>query len=168
MARMTDEQIQEYEKMKKQKEKQYKRQNDYIKDNYKRCSVTLKKELYSKILDLYGDKTNMNGYINRLIEEDLERKANNSIPNAENTPNQPYTKPSEAENTVEAVEDSTQRYLELLESENRARIGEAEYMRQAKEFEDQKRMWAAQMGLDYDEIIRSKQQNAQEAQEPPF
>ena len=122
--------------------------------------------LKERMKEAYGK--DMNNIILRLIEDDLERKANNSASNAENTPNQPYTEPSKAKNTTEAVEDSTQRYIELLEAENRARIGEAEYMRQAQEFENMKRTLAAQMGLDYDEIIRSKQQNAQEAQEPPF
>ena len=138
-------------------------------EKFDRKAVNLPKGTAERIKQLTGKSCN--AYIVDLVLADLDRlegKANNSAQNAENALNQLYTKPSKAKNTVEAEEDSTQRYIELLEAENRARIGEAEYMRQAQEFENMKRTLAAQMGLDYDEIIRSKQQNAQEAQEPPF
>lgn len=53
-------------------EKQYKRQNDYIKRNYHRATTTMPNELYEKILEVYGKDVKVNGYIIRLIEEDLK------------------------------------------------------------------------------------------------
>lgn len=51
--------------------KQYKRQNDYIKDNYKRVSVTIPNKIYDMLLDKNPD-IKLNGYINDLIKADLE------------------------------------------------------------------------------------------------
>lgn len=51
--------------------KQYKRQNDYIKDNYKRVSVTIPKKTYNTLLEKKPD-IKLNGYINDLIKADLE------------------------------------------------------------------------------------------------
>ena len=52
--------------------KQFKRQNEHIKENYKRLSVTIKKDLYSDILNKYGNEIKMNGYINGLILNDIK------------------------------------------------------------------------------------------------
>ena len=50
---MTDEQIKEYEKLKVQKEKQLKRQNDYFKNNYDRIAFVTKKGNRDIIRDYY-------------------------------------------------------------------------------------------------------------------
>jgi hypothetical protein len=51
-------------------EKQYKRQNDYIKNTFDRVSVTLPKGTKEKIV-ASGDS--VNGLINRLVKEYLEK-----------------------------------------------------------------------------------------------
>ena len=51
-------------------EKQYKRQNDYIKNTFDRVSVTLPKGTKEKII-ASGDS--VNGLINRLVKEYLEK-----------------------------------------------------------------------------------------------
>lgn len=56
---------------KKRIEKQYRRQNEHIKNNYDRVSVTLPKGTKDKIL---ASGESLNGYINRLIEKDLNGK----------------------------------------------------------------------------------------------
>ena len=56
---------------KKRIEQQYKRQNEHIKNNYDRVSVTLPKGTKDKIL---ASGESLNGYINRLIEKDLNGK----------------------------------------------------------------------------------------------
>lgn len=48
--------------------KQYKRQNEYIKDNYDRVSITLPKGTKERI---QAKGESINGYINRLVEQDL-------------------------------------------------------------------------------------------------
>lgn len=58
----------------KRLKKQYKRQNEHIKANYKRLSITVKNEVYKDIIEIYGDKLKMNSYINNLIMADLESK----------------------------------------------------------------------------------------------
>jgi hypothetical protein len=55
---------------KKRIEKQFKRQNEHIKENYDRVSVTLPKGTKDRIKAL---GLSMNGYINKLVLEDLER-----------------------------------------------------------------------------------------------
>lgn len=55
---------------KKTLEKQYKRQNDYIKNNYDRISVTLPKGTKERIA---ATGESINGFINRLIAEALEQ-----------------------------------------------------------------------------------------------
>ena len=52
-------------------EKQYKRQNEYIKSAFDRVSVTLPKGTKEIILAM-GET--VNGYINRLVKEDLEKR----------------------------------------------------------------------------------------------
>jgi len=68
--------IAEYERLNKIKEsrtKQMKRQNEFIKDNYNRFSVTLPKK-YTKeyINEITGES--VNGLINRLVADELERR----------------------------------------------------------------------------------------------
>ena len=48
----------------------YKRQNDHIKNTYDRISVTLPKGTKDRVKDL---GLSMNGYINKLVLEDLEK-----------------------------------------------------------------------------------------------
>ena len=55
----------------KRQEKQYKRQNYYIKTAFDRVSVTLPKGTKDKIVSM-GES--VNGYINRLVKEDLEKR----------------------------------------------------------------------------------------------
>ena len=55
---------------KKTLEKQYKRQNDYIKQKYDRVSVTLPKGTKERIT---AAGETLNGFINRVILEELER-----------------------------------------------------------------------------------------------
>ena len=52
--------------------KQYKRQNDYIKNNYDRISVTFPKG-YKNAMQKTGADS-VNGYINKLVREDLTRR----------------------------------------------------------------------------------------------
>lgn len=54
---------------KKRLENQYKRQNQHIKDNYDRISITLPKGTKERI---QAKGESLNGYINRLVAEDLE------------------------------------------------------------------------------------------------
>ena len=51
-------------------EKQYKRQNEHIKENYDRISITLPKGTKERIKSK-GDS--INGYITRLVLTDLEK-----------------------------------------------------------------------------------------------
>lgn len=55
----------------KRLEKQYKRQNEYIKNAYDRISVTLPKGTKERI---QATGESVNGYITRLVLEDLERQ----------------------------------------------------------------------------------------------
>lgn len=59
---------------KKTLEKQYKRQNDYIRQKYDRVSVTLPKGTKERIA---ATGESINGFINRLITEALEQSENN-------------------------------------------------------------------------------------------
>lgn len=56
-------------------QKQYNRQNDYIKTNYHRQTVAIKNDIYNRILELYGSNEgfSMSGYINKLIAQDIEK-----------------------------------------------------------------------------------------------
>ena len=51
-------------------EKQYKRQNEHIKENYDRVSITLPKGTKERIK---AKGETVNGYISRLVLSDLER-----------------------------------------------------------------------------------------------
>lgn len=53
-------------------EKQYRRQNEYIKNNYDRLSVTFPKGYKNIMRGIDGES--VNGYINRLVREDLTRR----------------------------------------------------------------------------------------------
>ena len=55
----------------KRLEKQYKRQNEYIKNSYDRISVTLPKGTKERI---QATGESVNGYITRLVLEDLEQQ----------------------------------------------------------------------------------------------
>lgn len=50
--------------------KQYKRQNEHIKENYDRISITLPKGTKDIII---AKGETVNGYINRLVSEDLNQ-----------------------------------------------------------------------------------------------
>lgn len=52
-------------------EKQYKRQNQYIKNNYYRATITIRKDIEKVIKE---HETSVNGYINKLIETDLRKR----------------------------------------------------------------------------------------------
>ena len=56
---------------KKRLEKQYKRQNEYIKNNYDRISVTFPAKTKDRIKNAQPDS--VNGYITRLVLADLDR-----------------------------------------------------------------------------------------------
>jgi hypothetical protein len=55
---------------KKRVVQQYKRQNEHIKNNYDRISITLPKGTKERILQ---KEDSINGYVNRLIMQDLEK-----------------------------------------------------------------------------------------------
>lgn len=57
--------------MTKDKNKQFKRQNEYIRNNYDRISVTVPPGTKQKIIDL---GYSVNAYINELIKNDLEKR----------------------------------------------------------------------------------------------
>lgn len=63
----------ELQNIKKSRAKQMKRQNDFIKENYNRFSVTLPKK-YTKeyINEITGES--VNGLINRLVTDEIERR----------------------------------------------------------------------------------------------
>lgn len=66
----------EFERMKKladARKRQLDRQNQFQKDNYKRVSVLIRKEIFEELKKVYPD-ISMNGYINGLIEKDLQSK----------------------------------------------------------------------------------------------
>lgn len=54
---------------KKRLENQYKRQNEHIKNNYDRISITLPKGT-KELIQAKGES--LNGYINRLVSKDLK------------------------------------------------------------------------------------------------
>lgn len=55
---------------KKRVVQQYKRQNEHIKNNYDRISITLPKGTKERILQ---KEDSINRYVNRLIMQDLEK-----------------------------------------------------------------------------------------------
>jgi len=69
---MDDKIIKEYEKLKAQKEKQLKRQNEYIKNNYDRLSLVIPKGEKEKIIEIAKKKgyKNITDYIRELIKKD--------------------------------------------------------------------------------------------------
>lgn len=72
---MDDKIIREYEKLKAQKEKQLKRQNEYMKNNYDRIALMLPKGSREKLTEkaaAAGFKT-ITEYIKALIENDLKK-----------------------------------------------------------------------------------------------
>lgn len=72
---MDDKMLKEYEKLKAQKEKQLKRQNEYMKNNYDRIALLLPKGSREKLTEkaaAAGFKT-ITEYIKALIENDLKK-----------------------------------------------------------------------------------------------
>ncbi len=142
-------------------------------EKFDRKAVNLPKGTAERIKNLTGKSCN--AYIVDLVLTDLERlerKANKYPQNAENAPDLARTSRSDTKNN----EDKELSYMEMIEAEERAKMGEAEYQRRVKAFEEKKRAIAAQMGLDYDAIISGKHpskaesndQRARKEQEPPF
>lgn len=64
-------------------EKQYKRQNEHIKNNYDRVSLTLPKGTAERIK---AQGMTINGYINKLVLEDLEKLERKSNPTDDELP----------------------------------------------------------------------------------
>ena len=52
-------------------QRQYKNQNEYIRNNYKRLSITIKKETYEKLEEIYGKGFSVNGLVNELIAANI-------------------------------------------------------------------------------------------------
>ena len=71
---------------KNQLEKQYKRQNEYIKRNFKRVSVVLPLSQWKQITEKIGQNGSMNSYIRGLIDADLKNCLPVSDPNAQAGP----------------------------------------------------------------------------------
>jgi len=65
--------IERLKEIAEKREKQLKRQNEYIKNNFDRLSITAPKGTKEKIKDL---GFSINEYINMLIEKDLENREN--------------------------------------------------------------------------------------------
>ena len=58
-------------------DRRYKKQNDYIAKKYSRISVVVEKGLKERIREVAESSgETLNGYINRLIAEDLEKYEN--------------------------------------------------------------------------------------------
>ena len=94
-------------------EKQYKRQNEHIKANYKRPSITIKNEIYDQIKAIYGDNIKMNGYISDLILSDISKHTNiSNIERMEDSESGAY----EAEDI-----EKLQKYLDQLKKDNEER-----------------------------------------------
>ena len=74
---LTDKEKKELEKLRKQKEKQLKRQNEYIKNNYDRFGFALPKGQKAIIENHYKSRgyKNITDYIKALIETDLKTPA---------------------------------------------------------------------------------------------
>lgn len=62
------------------KKRQYQNQNQYIKENYKRVSITIKKEVFQELEKNTLKNESMNSYVNRLILEDIERREKENLP----------------------------------------------------------------------------------------
>lgn len=68
-----------YEEIMRKRQEQFKKQNSYIKDNYKKLTTTLKMDIYNQVISKYngteidGKKWSMNKYITNLILVDLEK-----------------------------------------------------------------------------------------------
>jgi len=74
---LTDQQKKEFEKLRKSHEKQLKRQNEYIKNNYDRFGFALPKGQKAIIENHYKSRgfKNITEYIKALIENDLKTPA---------------------------------------------------------------------------------------------
>lgn len=73
----------EFERMKKladARKRQLDRQNQFQKDNYKRISVLIRKDVFEELKKVYPN-VSMNGYINELINNDLKTKASSCANN---------------------------------------------------------------------------------------
>lgn len=68
---------QKLEKYEKQAKKQYARQNEFQKNNYKRLNLCLKNDMYAELVEIYGEGFNLSGYIKGLISADIESKSAN-------------------------------------------------------------------------------------------
>ena len=71
---MDNAQLKEYKKLKEQKEKQLKRQNDYNKNNYERMGIVVEKGQKDIILNHVKEcgYSSFNAYIKDLIKRDME------------------------------------------------------------------------------------------------
>lgn len=54
------------------RKRQIAKQNEHIKENYKRVSITIRKDVFEELKKVYPN-ISMNGYINELINEDLKK-----------------------------------------------------------------------------------------------
>lgn len=74
---MDDKIIQEYEKLKKQKEKQLKRQNEYNKINYDRITILLPKGQKAALEEIAKNRgfKSVTDYIKVLIDQDKTKEA---------------------------------------------------------------------------------------------
>ena len=77
MDGLTDNEKKELEKLRKRREKQLKRQNDYVKNNYDRFGFALPKGQKAVIEKHYKSRgfKNVTEYIKALIENDLKSPA---------------------------------------------------------------------------------------------
>lgn len=70
---MDDINIERLMKLDASRKRQIAKQNEHISENYKRVSIVIRKEIFEKLKNVYPDLS-MNGYINGLIEKDLQSK----------------------------------------------------------------------------------------------
>lgn len=71
---MDNAQLKEYKKLKDQKEKQLRRQNDYNKNNYERMGIVVEKGQKEIILNHVKEcgYSSFNAYVKDLIKKDME------------------------------------------------------------------------------------------------
>lgn len=53
----------------------YSRQQEHIKQNYKKVTIIIKNETYLDIINNYGTDIKLNNYINQLISKDINDKS---------------------------------------------------------------------------------------------